>query len=64
MNTQIELASKRLFDADALRVKNIKLFPGTSRDTSAEQFAEQINKSISRLEAGDIEMVDVEAECA
>lgn len=57
MGHQLELAKKRLFDQDALAVINIKLFPGTSRDTTAEQFAEQINKSLSQIEAGDFEDV-------
>lgn len=57
MGQQLELAKKRLFDKDALAVTNIKLFPGTSRDTTAEQFAEQINKSLSQIEAGDFEEV-------
>ncbi len=60
MGTQVELAAKRLFDKDALNVKNIKFFPGTSRDTSAEEVAEQINKSLSQLEAGDFESVEID----
>lgn len=61
MSQQIELASKRMFDADSLKVSNIKLFPGASRDTTAEQFAEQINKAISQLEAGDFEVASIDS---
>ncbi|MDP1568171.1 MAG: hypothetical protein Q8L91_18200 [Polaromonas sp.] len=50
---QIEIAKGRLFDADAMRVSNLKLFPGTKREATAEQFAEQINKALSHLEADD-----------
>lgn len=57
MGQQLELAKRRLFDADSLAVTNIKLFPGSSRDTTAEQFAEQINKSLSQIESGDFEEV-------
>jgi hypothetical protein len=57
MGQQLELAKKRLFDEDSLAVSNIKLYPGTNRDTSADQFAEQINKSISLIEAGQFEEV-------
>lgn len=57
MSQQLEFAKHRLFDADALAVGNIKLFPGSSRDATSEQFAEQINKSLSQIEAGDFEEV-------
>lgn len=61
MGTQVELAMKRLFDKDALAVSNIKLYPGSNRDTSADQFAEQITKVISQIEAGDYDLVDLES---
>lgn len=60
MGQQLELAKKRLFDDDALAVSNIKLFPGSSRDTTADQFAEQINKSLSQIESGDFDEVNLE----
>ncbi len=58
--TELAVASKRLFDADALNVSNIKIFPGSSRDTTAEQFAREINKVISNVEAGEFEVVDLD----
>ncbi|MCB1782525.1 MAG: hypothetical protein KDI13_00880 [Alphaproteobacteria bacterium] len=58
MGEQLELAKKRLFDSDSLNTGNIKLFPGTDRDTTPEQIAEEINKAISQIEAGDSEIVD------
>ncbi len=64
MSTQIELATKHLFDVDALGATNIKLFPGSKRDISAEQFAVQINKALAQIEAGDFEVVSEEEECA
>lgn len=60
MGQQLEVAKKRLFDEDALGATNIKLFPGTSRDTTPEQFAEEINKAISQIEAGDYEEVNLD----
>jgi hypothetical protein len=60
MGTQVELAAKRLFDKDALGVVNIKFYPGTKRDLSAEDFAEQLNKSLSQLEAGNAELVEID----
>jgi hypothetical protein len=65
MNSQVKLAQNRLFDADALAASNFKLFPGSSRETSAEQFAEQVNKAISQIEAGDFDLMDLDDEdCA
>ena len=61
MGQQLDLAKSRLFDRDALAVKNVKLFPGSNRDTTAEQFAEQINKTISQLESGDFDEVNLES---
>lgn len=60
MGQHLELAKKRLFDKDSLAVTNIKLFPGSNRDTTPEQFADEINKAISQIEAGDFEIVNVE----
>ena len=57
MNSQVKLAQKRLFDADALAASNFKLFPGSNRETSAEQFADQINKALSQIEVDDFEAV-------
>lgn len=53
MQQQLEIAKGRLFDADAMRVTNLKLFPGTKREATAEQFAEQINKALSQIDSDD-----------
>ena len=58
MGTQLDLAKKRLFDKDSLNVGNIKLFPGSSRDVTSEQIAEEINKALSQIEAGVVEVID------
>lgn len=58
--SQLALAKGRLFDSDALDVTNLKLFPGTNRESTAEQFAEQINKAISMIEADDFEYANSE----
>jgi len=62
MGQHLELAKKRLFDKDSLAVTNIKFFPGSNRDTVAEQFAEQINKALSQLESGDFEEINLDNE--
>jgi hypothetical protein len=58
MTTHLEVAKHRLFDKGALDVADIKLFPGSSRDASAEQMAEQITKALAQIENGDFEEVD------
>lgn len=58
MQSQMELAKHRLFDHDALSVDDIKLFPGSNRDATREQVAEQINKALAQIEAGDYEVLD------
>lgn len=58
MSTQIELAKHRLFDKDMLDVDNVKLFPGSNRDASAEDMAEQLNRALSQIEAEDCEIVE------
>jgi len=64
MGQQLELAKKRLFDKDALAVTNIKLFLGSSRDATANDFAEQINKAISQIESGDFVELNLDSEVA
>lgn len=58
MNAQIALAKHRLFADGGLDAQNVKLFPGTSRDVTAEQLAEQFNKAISQMESGDFDNID------
>ena len=58
MQTQTERAKQKLYSAGTLEVDNIKLFPGSSRDVTAEQMAEQINKALAQIEAGDYELVE------
>ena len=58
MATQLETAKHRLFDKGALNADNVKLYPGSDRDATPEQMAEQINKAIAQIDAGDYEIVD------
>lgn len=58
MANQMELASNRLYGADGFNVSDFKMYPGTSRDVSKDQFVEEINKVLAQLEAGDYEVVD------
>jgi hypothetical protein len=58
MKTQLEVAKHRLFDRDALQTRNIKLFPGSAREASPEGMAEQVNKALSQIEAGDFDIIE------
>lgn len=58
MSAQAEIAKRRLFGDDGLRVSNFKMFPGTSREATPAQIAERINKVVVQLEEGDYELVD------
>lgn len=58
MGAKMEVAKHRLFDETKLNVADVKLFPGSSRDITAEDIAEQLTKVISQLENGDYELVD------
>lgn len=60
MSTQTELAKRRLFGDDGLRATNFKLFPGMSREMTAQQIGEQVNKIVTQLEEGDYELVQAE----
>lgn len=63
MSTQIELATKRLFGTNGIGAKNIKFFPGTSRDITAEQLATELNKALSQIEAGAFANAAEEDDC-
>lgn len=58
MKTHVEKAKERLFAEDGLRASNIKLFPGSNREITPEEFSEQFNKAIAQIEAGDYELLE------
>lgn len=58
MTDQLEVAKHRLFDAAELRANNVKLFPGSNRDATKAQMAEQVTKAIAQIESGDFDRVD------
>jgi hypothetical protein len=58
MGEQLDLAKKRLFDVASLHAANVKLFPGSNRDATADQMAEQVNKAIAQIDAGDYDVIE------
>lgn len=58
MTDQLEVAKHWLFDAAGLRATNVKLFPGSNREATKAQIAEQVTKAIAQIKSGDCEEVD------
>ena len=58
METNLDLAKKQLFGDGGLSVADVKLFPGSSRDATSEQMAEQVSRAIAQIESGDFELVE------
>lgn len=58
MANELELAKYTLFDPEALGAKNFKLYPGSGRETTPAKMAEQINKSIADVLAGNFEYLE------
>lgn len=55
MQTHMNAAKELLFGANGLLVKDVKLFPGYSRDATPDQMSAQIVAAISAIESGDFE---------
>lgn len=59
MAMQLEVLKNRLFGkGSSIGVNNIKLFPGSNRDSTPEEMAEQISKTLSQIETGDFEEIE------
>lgn len=62
MDNQMEIVKHRLFAADELNVSDVKLFPGTSRDVTPHQMAEEVNRVIAQMLDGNYTLIDDEDE--
>jgi len=49
MATEMKNAREMLYGATGLSVSNFKLFPGSSREVTAEQIAAEIVRSINEI---------------
>jgi hypothetical protein len=58
MKTQIEMAKLRLFTEAGMNAANVKLFPGSKREATPEQMAEEVNKAVAQIENGDYDLVE------
>ena len=52
MSENVALAKNKLFGVEGFAATNIKLFPGTSREITSDDLAEQISKSLTRFAVG------------
>lgn len=57
---QIALLQNRLFDSSVVAASNFNLYPGTNRDETADAIATEVNQSLSRLNAGELEVYAIE----
>jgi hypothetical protein len=55
MATNMQKAQALLFGKDGLGAVNVKLFPGTSRESSSEEVAGALADSLERLASGELE---------
>lgn len=58
MGIEMEKAKQTLFGVGGMECSNIKIFPGTSREVTAEQIAEQINLSLQEIMDGKAELIE------
>ena len=58
MANELELAKYTIFDPEALGATNFKLFPGSSREITPAAVAEQVNKSIAEILAGNYDLLE------
>jgi hypothetical protein len=54
--SHIAIATNRLFGPHSLQVTNLKFTPGSNREITAEQLAEELTKSLARIQAGEVEL--------
>lgn len=56
----VDKLKHRMFDPEALNATNFSLVAGSNRDATAEQMAEQANRALSQLEAGEYEEANLD----
>jgi len=58
MANNLKQAQDVLFGKDGLRASNFKIFPGHSRDVTAEQIAAAIHRVIGEVSSGNFDKAD------
>lgn len=49
----------RIYEGE-VKVTNLKLFPGTDRDTTPEKVLDQVDRVVSEIENGALEIIDLD----
>lgn len=57
MSAHLQKTKETLFGEGGVCASNFKMFPGSNRDATAEQVAQELNLAFDRLKAGDFEVV-------
>lgn len=62
MNTQLQKAKDTLYGVGGLGASDFKMFPGSNREITAEEIAEQLNAAFEDILAGNVEFIDCPTE--
>ncbi len=63
MNSELERVADTLFGHEHPSIGNVKFFRGHSRDVTADQLAEQLDRANSQIAAGEAHLVtNIDAE--
>ncbi len=57
MESELKLAEFTLFDREGLKVRDVKLYPGESRDVSVDELAQQVNRALAQISNGDFDEI-------
>lgn len=57
MTANLKQAQDLLFGKEGLGASNFKMFPGDSREATADKIAAEIHDSIMRIADGDFELI-------
>jgi hypothetical protein len=57
MESELKLAEFTLFDPEGLNVRDVKLYPGESRDVSVDELAQQVNRALAQISNGDFDEI-------
>lgn len=60
MTTNVKNAQELIFSANGLGASNFKMFPGSSREATAEAIASQLSAALAEIEAGEAEEIVID----
>lgn len=60
MTTNMKNAQELIFGAGSLGASNFKMFPGSSREATAESIAANVSAALAEIEAGNAEEIVID----